>query len=251
MFNLNGNRWLSPDANGAAGGAADTSTTPPADNAGAAAGTQQPAQGQQTPPPAAQQQAEQQPTGITMTQEQLTAKMAAEKNQGRNAVLNELGVKDIDAVKNALALAAAIENSNKTPEQLASDESAKTAAAEARATEAENKLALYKAQAKDEFVGDVLALINVRMAADKTLTFDTALAAVKTTHTNMFGVSSAEGDDTSGGEAGAQQSSGTGVPPGPKKSKGDGTGNYGAMAAAAVKLPEGAKGPDTFFNFTK
>lgn len=240
---LNGlkNRWLSPDANGSAGGAAgEAGTTPPAAGDNNAAGTQ-PAQN--TTPPAAQQP--QQDAGVTMTQEAFSAKMAAEKNQGRSAVLNELGVKDIDSVKKALALAAAIENSGKTPEQQASDEGAKAQQAEQRAVIAEQKLALYKAQAKDEFVDDVLALVQIRMNADKAVTFEAALETVKKAHGTMFGTVQGDGDDDT--DPNQQQASGTGVPPGPKKAKGDAAGAYGKMAAAAVKPPEGNAGPDTFF----
>lgn len=123
----------------------------------------------------------------TFTQEQVSKMMAKEKNQGRNAVFNELGIdpndgKMVELVKSLIA-------SQKSEEQKAAEQQAQNAAklaeAEAKAQQAECKAEAMVLGAKPEFVDDVIVLAMAKMSDDSD--FKTIISEIKTKYPNFFG----------------------------------------------------------------
>lgn len=171
---------------------------------------------QQTPQ---QQQVAQ---GKTFTQEEVNTMMAAEKRQGKNSVLKELGLnpEDKDALKNLKTLL----DGQKTDTQRLTDnlkaETEAKSAAEARALAAERKLMVLTSGCLPDFVEEVTAL-----AAAKTsdaVPFETALKQVKEKCAAFFG------EQGNGG-------SGTGQGQGHKRIPGNGgAGGLGARLAQSI-----------------
>lgn len=109
----------------------------------------------------------------TFTQTEVSNMMTKEKNEGKRSVLKSLGFKtEEEALK-------AIEGYNKFLESQKSEaeknkealEKANGEKAEAlkRATDAENKLAVYNAGVNSEYVEDVLAIATLKVTEEKTL----------------------------------------------------------------------------------
>lgn len=176
--------------------------------------------GQQTQQQTPQQQ--QGTQGKTFTQEEVNTMMAAEKRQGKNSVLKELGLnpEDKDALKNLKTLL----DGQKTDTQRLTDnlkaETEAKSAAEARALIAERKLMVLTSGCLPDFVEEVTAL-----AAAKTsdaVPFETALKQVKEKCAAFFG------EQGNGG-------SGTGQGQGHKRTPGNGgAGGLGARLAQSI-----------------
>lgn len=171
---------------------------------------------QQTPQ---QQQVAQ---GKTFTQEEVNTMMAAEKRQGKNSVLKELGLnpEDKDALKNLKTL---LEGQKTDTQRLTDNLKAETeakSAAEARALIAERKLMVLTSGCLPDFVEEVTAL-----AAAKTsdaVPFETALKQVREKCAAFFG------EQGNGG-------SGTGQGQGHKRTPGNGgAGGLGARLAQSI-----------------
>lgn len=160
--------------------------------------------------------------GKTFTQEEVNAMMAAEKRQGKNSVLKELGLnpEDKDALKNLKTLL----DGQKTDTQRLTDnlkaETEAKSAAEARALIAERKLMVLTSGCLPDFVEEVTAL-----AAAKTsdaVPFETALKQVREKCTAFFG------EQGNGG-------TGTGQGQGHKRTPGNGgAGGLGARLAQSI-----------------
>lgn len=160
--------------------------------------------------------------GKTFTQEEVNTMMAAEKRQGKNSVLKELGLnpEDKDALKNLKTLL----DGQKTDTQRLTDnlkaETEAKSAAEARALIAERKLMVLTSGCLPDFVEEVTAL-----AAAKTsdaVPFETALKQVKEKCAAFFG------EQGNGG-------SGTGQGQGHKRIPGNGgAGGLGARLAQSI-----------------
>lgn len=120
----------------------------------------------------------------TYTQEEVNALLAKEKRQGKNSVLNALGIKTVEEAKNALNAAKAAADANKTEEQLAAD--ALNAAKSAQTT-AENNLliaqrtiSVMKAGFNPQYVDDVVAIASGKVTDDKD--FEAVIEEMKATH---------------------------------------------------------------------
>lgn len=120
----------------------------------------------------------------TYTQKELQEMLAREKRQGKNSVLNALGLKTVEEGKNALSAAKAAADANKTEEQLAAD--ALNAAKMAKET-AENDLliarrtiSVMKAGFNPQYVDDVVAIASRKVTEDKD--FEAVLEEMKTSH---------------------------------------------------------------------
>lgn len=160
--------------------------------------------------------------GKTFTQEEVNTMMAAEKRQGKNSVLKELGLnpEDKDALKNLKTLL----DGQKTDTQRLTDnlkaETEAKSAAEARALIAERKLMVLTSGCLPDFVEEVTAL-----AAAKTsdaVPFETALKQVREKCAAFFG------EQGNGG-------SGTGQGQGHKRASGNGgAGGLGARLAQSI-----------------
>ena len=171
---------------------------------------------QQTPQ---QQQVAQ---GKTFTQEEVNTMMAAEKRQGKNSVLKELGLnpEDKDALKNLKTLL----DGQKTDTQRLTDnlkaETEAKSAAEARALAAERKLMVLTSGCLPDFVEEVTALATAKTS--ETVPFETALKQVKEKCAAFFG------EQGNGG-------SGTGQGQGHKRTSGNGgAGGLGARLAQSI-----------------
>lgn len=124
----------------------------------------------------------------TFTQEQVNRMMAKEKNQGRKAILNELGINPND--KGAIEKVKNLINSQKSDEEIAAEE--KTAAQQA-VLEAEERAALAEAKAeammagiKPQYVEDAVILAMSKIEEDGDL--KTLLAEFKTKYPIWFDV---------------------------------------------------------------
>lgn len=129
----------------------------------------------------------QQPNGKTFTQAEVTAMATREKQQGRAAVLRELGIDPDD--KDAINRYKQVIKDNQTKEeQLTTQLNTKTAeanSATARAEAAESKLTAIKKGVNPTLVDDVIVLAMSKVTDDKPL--DKVLDEMKTTYPNFFG----------------------------------------------------------------
>lgn len=169
----------------------------------------------------------------TFTQEEVTRMMTAEKNQGRQSVLKELGITDPTQAKTLLEMAAKIADATKPPDQKITEEGLKAKTAEQRAEAAEQKLELALAKVNADVLDDVWLLAKARMD-DKT-DFRGALEVVKKTHPGFFD---------------SEAENGTGGPPSSKRKAGAVRGEYGKRAAAAAKASQPKKPGEGFFQHT-
>lgn len=158
------------------------------------------------------------PAGKTFTQEEVNAMMAKEKNQGKLAILKELGVEDSKTAKEALAKYKEYLDSQKTEAQKLADDlkaqqEAKTLA-EQRATLLERKFEAVALGAPASAVDDIVTLASTKVTETKD--FKTALEEVKAAYPQLFE------SPTTGG---------TGSNTGSKKTGGNGAGSLGKRIA--------------------
>ena len=160
--------------------------------------------------------------GKTFTQEEVNTMMAAEKRQGKNSVLKELGLnpEDKDALKNLKTLL----DGQKTDTQRLTDnlkaETEAKSAAEARALAAERKLMVLTSGCLPDFVEEVTALATAKTS--DAVPFETALKQVREKCAAFFG------EQGNGG-------SGTGQGQGHKRTPGNGgAGGLGARLAQSI-----------------
>ena len=133
-------------------------------------------------------------SGKTFTQDQVTKMMTKEKNQGRAAVLKELGIDPKDT--KMVAMVKAMIDSQKTDDEKnaekQSEEAAKIAEANQRALIAEAKAEAMQLGVKTQFVEDAVTLALAKMTEDADL--KTLIGELKTKYPVWFGESD-ESDD--------------------------------------------------------
>ena len=139
----------------------------------------------------------------TITQKELQEMLAKEKRQGKNSVLNALGIKTVDEAKAALAAAKAASDASKTEEQLAADalseaKNAKTAA-ENSLLAAQRTIAVMKAGFNPDYVDDVVAIAARKVTDEKD--FEAVIAEMKTTHSFYLASSDTKQKDGTGTSA--------------------------------------------------
>ena len=124
----------------------------------------------------------------TFTQSEVNALTAKEKDQGRKAILKELGVEDVKNAKDALDRYKEYLESQNTDLQKAQDAVAEAEKGkkilEDEITKTNQKLAVLMAGCPSEKVDDVVVLAQTRMN-DKT-TFEQAIELVKQGYPDMF-----------------------------------------------------------------
>lgn len=98
----------------------------------------------------------------TFTQEQVNKMMAREKSQGRNSILNELGIdpKDTEAIESLKAIV----DSQKTDEQKAAEQDREADELAYRLLIAETKAEALQMNFKEEFVDDIVILATAGAA---------------------------------------------------------------------------------------
>lgn len=176
--------------------------------------------------------------GKTFTQEQVTRMMTREKQQGRNSILKELGLKANDTktmaqVKAYLESLKSDEQKNLEAENEANE---KLIEAENRALVAEAKAEAMMLGIKSQFVDDAVTLALSKMTEDSDL--KTIIGELKTKYPIWFGNSSEDekdkgkGDDKS--KKTGQRGTGSSVGSKDKGSQGDNKG-LGARLAAQRK----------------
>lgn len=120
----------------------------------------------------------------TFTQKELQELLAKEKRQGKNSVLNALGIKTVEEAKSVLNAAKAAADANKTEEQLAADalNAAKNAenAAKNELLKANRTIAVMKAGFSPEYVDDVVAIASGKVTEDKD--FNAVIEEMKNSH---------------------------------------------------------------------
>jgi len=112
-------------------------------------------------------------TEKTFTQNQVSAMMAKEKNEGKRSVLKTLGFKSEEEAKKAVDLFNALMQSQKTAEEQANEEVAKANGekndAINRALLAESKLACFEAGVNKDSIDDVMAIASTKITDTKDL----------------------------------------------------------------------------------
>ena len=124
------------------------------------------------------------------TQADLNRIGATEKASGKRAVLKALGFETEEDALAFINTAREDANAKKTETERAAEtlvnEQKKSAAAEARASELENKLSILKAGGNPANVDDLAVLVASRIKDD--VTFDQALEEVKKNYPSLFGI---------------------------------------------------------------
>lgn len=108
----------------------------------------------------------------TFSQKDVSLMMTKEKNEGRQAVLNALGVEKVEDAKAALEFFKKFNETfsgDKTPEEIQKALESDKTKAEERALAAENKLACVMAGVNKDSVDDVLAIASPKVTEDKDL----------------------------------------------------------------------------------
>lgn len=141
----------------------------------------------------------------TFTQEQVNRMMTREKNQGRAAVLRELGIDPKDT--KAMAMVKALFESQKTDEQKAAEKAAadseKQAADERRILVAEAKAEAMMLGVQPQYVEDVVDLALAKMAkSDDGADLKSIIGEYKTKYPVWFKADDKGGDNGAGKKAG-------------------------------------------------
>lgn len=159
----------------------------------------------------------------TFTQEEVTALLAKEKQQGKNSVLRALGLKSVEEAKTALESAKNKSNADKTAEEQAAEalnlEKTARTTAEANLLAANRKIAVMQAGFNPQFVDDVVAVASGKVTEDKD--FDAVIEEMKKTHQFYLAVAPKEEDKKGTGGSAA----------GYKKDQGKSGESYGAQLA--------------------
>lgn len=147
--------------------------------------------------------------GKTFTQEQVNRMMAREKNQGRSAVFNELGIDPKD--EKTLAMVKALINSQKSDEQkrleTETEEKNKLAEANHRALVAEAKAEAMQLGVGAQYVDDIVTLALSKLTEDSDL--KTIIGEFKTKYPVWFNNSDNDGSGTKDGKGKNSTNTGT------------------------------------------
>ena len=175
----------------------------------------------------------------TFSQSQVNRMMTREKNQGRNAVLRELGIDPKD--KNAIAAVKALIESQKTEEQKQAEkekeQNEKMTEAEERATKAEAKAEAMILGVKPQYVEDVVTLALSKTSKDEEADLKTIIGEFKTKYPVWFGEDSKEDEKEKDKKKKGQRGTGSSV----KTSKKDTDDNKGLGARLAAQRKGGSK----------
>ena len=175
----------------------------------------------------------------TFSQSQINRMMTREKNQGRNAVLRELGIDPKD--KNAIAAVKALIESQKTEEQKQAEkekeQKEKMTEAEERATKAEAKAEAMILGVKPQYVEDVVTLALSKTSKDEEADLKTIIGEFKTKYPVWFGEDLKEDEKEKDKKKTGQKGTGSSV----KTSKKDTDDNKGLGARLAAQRKGGSK----------
>lgn len=188
------------------------------------------------------------------TQEQVSAMMANEKNQGRAAALRDIGIDPSD--QNMVGALKAFMESYKTPEQKSQEQlnqqQIKLAEAENRAKRAEAKAEAMQLGLNGKYVDD--AIIIIMSKVDDKTDVKTVVSELKTKYPTWFDGSNDEGTGDNGANNNQQKNqnnqtgkNGTGSSVGNSSNNSNNSGNQGLGARLAAQR-KGNKNTKSFWS---
>ena len=179
-----------------------------------------------------------QPAGKTFSQDDVTRMMTREKQQGRNAVFNELGIDPNDT--KTIEMVKAIMAAQKQDEEPPVAPSADLVEAQHRADVAEAKAEAMMLGAQPKFVDDIVTLVTAKLQDSDETDFKTVVSQIKEKYPVWFGEGGSDNDSkNSVGSRGTGSSIGSNA--GTKKDAGAGELSLGQRLAASKKHSKPAK----------
>lgn len=179
-----------------------------------------------------------QPAGKTFSQDDVTRMMTREKQQGRNAVFNELGIDPNDT--KTIEMVKAIMAAQKQDEEPPVAPSADLIDAQHRADVAEAKAEAMMLGAQPKFVDDIVTLATAKLQNSDETDFKTVVSQIKEKYPVWFGEGGSDDDSkNSVGSRGTGSSIGSNA--GAKKDAGAGELSLGQRLAASKKHSKPAK----------
>lgn len=179
-----------------------------------------------------------QPAGKTFSQDDVTRMMTREKQQGRNAVFNELGIDPNDT--KTIEMVKAIMAAQKQDEEPPVAPSADLIEAQHRADVAEAKAEAMMLGAQPKFVDDIVTLATAKLQDSDETDFKTVVSQIKEKYPVWFG--EGESDDDSKNSVGSRGTgSSIGSNAGAKKDAGAGELSLGQRLAASKKSSKPSK----------
>lgn len=179
-----------------------------------------------------------QPAGKTFSQDDVTRMMTREKQQGRNAVFNELGIDPNDT--KTIEMVKAIMAAQKQEEEPPVAPSADLIEAKHRADVAEAKAEAMMLGAQPKFVDDIVTLATAKLQDSDETDFKTVVSQIKEKYPVWFGEGGSDDDSkNSVGSRGTGSSIGSNA--GAKKDAGSGELSLGQRLAASKKSSKPSK----------
>ena len=179
-----------------------------------------------------------QPAGKTFSQDDVTRMMTREKQQGRNAVFNELGIDPNDT--KTIEMVKAIMAAQKQDEEPPVAPSADLIEAQHRADVAEAKAEAMMLGAQPKFVDDIVTLATAKLQDSDETDFKTVVSQIKEKYPVWFGEGGSDDDSkNSVGSRGTGSSIGSNA--GAKKDAGAGELSLGQRLAASKKYSKPSK----------
>lgn len=179
-----------------------------------------------------------QPAGKTFSQDDVTRMMTREKQQGRNAVFNELGIDPNDT--KTIEMVKAIMAAQKQDEEPPVAPSADLIEAQHRADVAEAKAEAMMLGAQPKFVDDIVTLATAKLQDSDETDFKTVVSQIKEKYPVWFGEGGSDDDSkNSVGSRGTGSSIGSNT--GAKKDAGAGELSLGQRLAASKKSSKPSK----------
>lgn len=179
-----------------------------------------------------------QPAGKTFSQDDVTRMMTREKQQGRNAVFNELGIDQNDT--KTIEMVKAIMAAQKQDEEPPVAPSADLIEAQHRADVAEAKAEAMMLGAQPKFVDDIVTLATAKLQDSDETDFKTVVSQIKEKYPVWFGEGGSDDDSkNSVGSRGTGSSIGSNA--GAKKDAGAGELSLGQRLAASKKHSKPSK----------
>ena len=179
-----------------------------------------------------------QPVGKTFSQDDVTRMMTREKQQGRNAVFNELGIDPNDT--KTIEMVKAIMAAQKQDEEPPVAPSADLIEAQRRADVAEAKAEAMMLGAQPKFVDDIVTLATAKLQDSDETDFKTVVSQIKEKYPVWFGEGGSDDDSkNSVGSRGTGSSIGSNA--GTKKDAGAGELSLGQRLAASKKSSKPSK----------
>lgn len=176
----------------------------------------------------------------TFTQEDVTRMMTREKQQGRNAVFNELGIDPNDT--RTISMVKAIMASQKQEEEPPVAPSSELIEAQHRADIAEAKAEAMMVGAQPKYVDDIVTLATARLQESEDANFKAVISEIKEKYPVWFGKAN-DNDSSSNVEH-----RGTGASLGSASGSGSSEGNASSLGARLAASRTSRKPKSSYWN---